>query len=146
MANMLRQNKLIVYKLKRQYGLSGHIVYLEQDSYNTMTGAVERVWLDYYVRRMIFLPDLNLLKTYYTGPFYQAGRPFTHGAFFDESTRPVIIDKVDLRNMPVPLTNRDMRVRATFSSVIKEYTIKNVTLVEEDSSYLLSVSCLESES
>jgi len=94
--NTLRQNKLIVYRLKRNYGVS--IVYTRITSVvnNVETGAITPTLQEISIRRAIIGPALILRDFVYDLSFIAANKNFTYGGYFDTGTRALIVDSKDL--------------------------------------------------
>ena len=95
--NVLRQVEIIIYKLKRQYGMQMYIRYRgSDDEYNLETGDITRD-LDYIsIRRGILLPKRTITEFSYDLSFIAASKNFTYGGLYEEGTRWVLIDSKDL--------------------------------------------------
>lgn len=133
--NMLRQNSLVVYTLKHQYGVSASLYRRISSTYDVAAGSSEHIYASLNVRKFIILPENSQLGTYYTGPFYQAGRAFTYGAEFDEKSRTAIVDAKDLRGNIIETTDYIIYDDA-------RYNIKTAVTVTELRAQLLHISYL----
>ena len=98
MSNVLRQNKLAVYRLKRNYGLAA-VLYKPDTTaytYDVETGEQIRQWITQSVRRVIRLPKDIVRLFKYDLSFIAANKNFTYGGFFGKTSRLVLIDANDL--------------------------------------------------
>ena len=94
--NLLRQIKIIVYKLKRQYGRSVTVVRLTSVTPNVETGKMVIVKQEIEIRRGIVGPAKMLRDFVYDLSFIAANKNFTYGGYFDASDRALILDSKDL--------------------------------------------------
>jgi hypothetical protein len=96
--NVLRQNKVAIYRLKRNYGLAGTIYRPDPDAYafNVETGRQAREWAYVTIKRMIRLPAVIAKKFLYDLSFIAANKNFTYGGFFDVDAILFIIDRKDM--------------------------------------------------
>jgi len=103
--NVLRQVKLIIYRLKREFGLRMAIKYMDTaDVYNLETGEVARDLVEIVIKRGILLPERQLTDYEYDLSFIAANKNFTYGGFFEPGERSVIIDVKDLPSLFVITT------------------------------------------
>lgn len=130
MANVLRQVKNILYRLKRNYGLPA-ILRVVNDSYNIETGVVTPANTDYSIRRMIILPRRSVRDFVYDLSFIAANKNFTYGGLFDADERAIIIQTEDLPAGVRP--TQDMIV--VFDT--EQYDILKVQKAEHDRGYIL---------
>lgn len=94
--NVLRQIKLIIYRLKRNYGVTVKVVRLSNLQDNIQTGKMSQTKQEITIRRAIVGPALELRDFVYDLSFIAANKNFTYGGFFDVDTRMMIIDSKDL--------------------------------------------------
>ena len=94
--NVLRQIKLIVYGLKRKYGVTVKVVRLSNLQDNIQTGKMSQDKQEITIRRAIVGPALELRQFVYDLSFIAANKNFTYGGFFDADTRMLIVDSKDL--------------------------------------------------
>jgi len=95
--NLLRQVRVVIYRLKRQYGLPMTIKYMDtEDIYNLRTGEVARDLVEITIKRGILLPERQSVDYMYDLSFIAANKNFTYGGFFEPGERAVIVDVKDL--------------------------------------------------
>ena len=94
--NVLRQIKIIVYRLKRQYGVTVKLVRLSNLQDNIQTGKMTQDKQEITIKRAIVGPALELRDFVYDLSFIAANKNFTYGGFFDADTRMLIVDSKDL--------------------------------------------------
>jgi len=138
MANNLRQHKIILYRLKRNFGESVVFSIPTTNDYNVTTGAVTRVFTTVTVRKAIVLPSRTTREFVYDLSFIASNKNFTYGGMFDKSVRNVIVMKKDLDGH-IP----ELNWLCTFKS--KEYTVKEVNDTEDGAGYLLICNTLDKE-
>ena len=130
MANVLRQISVILYRLKRNYGLPA-ILRVVNDSYNLETGVITPANTDYTISRAILAPRRSVRDFVYDLSFIAANKNFTYGGLFDADERAIIIDAKDL----------PAGVRPTQDMVIifatEQYDILKVHRAELDRGYIL---------
>jgi len=132
--NVLRQNKLAVYRLKRNYGLAARIyqpvvgVY----AFNVETGKQERQWEFIDVRRIIRLPAVIARKFVYDLSFIAANKNFTYGGFFDVDAVIFIVDRKDLGDFTID-NNGHFEVAQKL-----RYQVSKSIEVEELAAYIVS--------
>lgn len=131
MANNLRQHKLIIYRLKRMFGLPATVIRPDVTTHNVETGEITRSFEKYAVRRAILLPQ-NLDRSFvYDLTFIAANNNFVNGAYFDRDQRQMIIDARDL-----PKDFRfELDDEVEFDD--RRFTIKSITLAENNVAYIL---------
>ena len=94
--NVLRQIKPIVYRLKRNYGVTVTLVRLSNLQDSIQTGKMSQTKQEITIRRAIVGPALELRDFVYDLSYIAANKNFTFGGFFDADTRIMIIDSKDL--------------------------------------------------
>lgn len=87
-----------IYDLKMRWGQS--VVFLQYDddsgSINYSTGAVDKRYTPYYIRKAVVLPREMTRDFVYGG----IRNPYRVGGYFDEDTRTFLIDGKDLGIIP----------------------------------------------
>lgn len=126
-SNLLRRISILLYSLKRLYGLPITIFVPGDDSYNLETGSVSRTYTRYRVAKAIILPSKE------TRNFVQ--KP---GGYFDVDERSIVIDRKDIDieldlNMHLEYANR----RFEFSKILE---------TEDNKAYVLIVKKLSGSS
>lgn len=94
--NVLRQIKQIVYRLKRNFGVSIVLTRITSNTNNVETGKMTTVLQEITIRRAIIGPAKVLRDFVYDLSFIAANKNFTYGGYFDAGTRILIIDSKDL--------------------------------------------------
>ena len=136
--NVLRQITVILYRLKRQYGLPVTYYQFTSQTQNVETGETSRSYNSFNIRRAPVLPD-NLDRSFvYDLTFIAANNNFVEGGFFDRSIRTLIIDGKDLPTGFEP----SMDDHVEFDDV--RYELKKITHLEKRKGYLLRVESLDS--
>ena len=136
--NVLRQITVILYRLKRQYGLPVTYYQVTNSTDNVETGEISRTYNSFNIRRAPVLPD-NLDRSFvYDLTFIAANNNFVEGAFFDRHIRTLIIDAKDLPTGFEP----NMNDHVEFDDV--RYELKKITHLEKRKGYLLRVEALDS--
>lgn len=103
--NNLRQTRLIIYKLKRAYGVSVHILTNESMTQDLKTGIIDRQEELIVVRRAIIITPKMSREFAYDLAFIAANKNFTYGGYFDTSKRIMIIDTKDVPSTYSPSLN-----------------------------------------
>lgn len=136
MSNLLRKNRVILYRLKRQYGLSGYVYWTTEDQYDVSTGEVSRTYDFRRLRRIVWLPTRQSLSAMISSAFGAASlQNFSYGGHMDQTVRRAI---VDARDLDITLTlKHKLALRG------QQYEIRSVDLVEEMESYFLQIAALE---
>jgi hypothetical protein len=100
--NNIRQIKVILYRLKKDYGQVISLLSTINISQNVQTGAIIRNERVVTVRKAIIL-DTKMSRDFaYDLSFIAANKNFTYGGMFDTSTRLIIVDKADLPKDYIP--------------------------------------------
>ncbi len=94
--NALRQITMIIYRLKRNYGLRVVIRKRISSAPNLETGKLNTSTQDIIVRRAPVLEGRILQSFFYDLSFIAANKNFTYGGFIDNNTRAIIFDAKDL--------------------------------------------------
>lgn len=103
--NNLRQIKVILYRLKRNFGLPVRIMVDESLTHNLQTGVIERVETVVNIKRAIIVTP-NMIRDFtYDLSFIAANKNFTTGGYFDTSTRIMILDGKDIPSTYTPSLN-----------------------------------------
>ena len=93
--NVLRQIKPIIYRLKRNYGVTVKVVRLSNLQDNLQTGKMSQDKQEITIKRAIVGPALALRDFVYDLSFIAANKNFTYGGFFDTDTSIMILDTKD---------------------------------------------------
>jgi hypothetical protein len=136
MQTVLRQNKAIIYRLERNYGLS---VYLRQPIENVNdveTGAIQRSFLVTKLYKVPVLPGTLIRDFAYDLTYLAANKNFAYGAFFDRTIAFFIINK---RYVSQSITLSDHIIHNQ-----RRYDIISVELAEDNKAYLIKAKMLES--
>ncbi len=131
MQNNLRQIQLILYRLKRQYGLPVILRRPTQNENDVTTGKISRTYEEYPVQRCIRLPLDQLRTLMYDRAFVSAGRNFAYGAYFDKFTKFFIVEQRDF--------TKKLIIDTSWSIVCDghAYDIADIVLSEDSSSYFI---------
>ena len=140
--NVLRQNKVVVYRLKRNYGLACRIYRPDTDAYqfNIETGRQQRQWEYIDVKRGIRLPAAIARKFVYDLSFIAANKNFTYGGFFDVDSVLFIIDRKDLQikgTNPLQIFEVDQNSHIEVEGKLRYQVSKSIE-VEELAAYIIS--------
>ena len=138
--NTLRQISIIIYKLKRQFGLAGILRYPNYDTsmQHITNGTISINYTDISISRIVRLPRRNIQDFVYDLAYVAAGKNFTDGGFFDTNDRWFIIDTRDL-----PATYRQpnptMEITPQCYVIVegRQYKLYEVNLAEHNAAYLL---------
>ena len=136
--NVLRQISLILYRLKRQYGLKvAYYQYVSQTN-DVETGEITREYNTVSIRRAPVLPD-NLDRSFvYDLTFIAANNNFVGGAFFDRHIRTLIIDAKDLPKGMKPTKDDHIEFDE------QRYEILKIVTLEKKKGYLFRLQGLDS--
>lgn len=99
--NNLRQISLILYRLKKNFGVPVRIYHPIQNSYDLTTGDIQRDYAIHLVRKAIILTADIRRDFVYALSYIAANKNFTYGALFENNTRPIIIDYADLPDFTI---------------------------------------------
>ena len=136
--NVLRQISVILYRVKRQFGLSVTIYQYTSQTNNVETGEITRNYNVLTVRRAPVLPDRIDRSFVYDLTFIAANNNFVEGGLFDRKTRVLLFDAKDLPKDFV--FNNDDHIE--FDD--QRYEIKTIDALERKKGFLLRVSGITS--
>jgi len=136
--NALRQITVILYRLKRQFGLAVTIYQYASQTNNVETGEISRNYNVFNVRRAPVLPDRIDRSFIYDLTFIAANNNFVGGGLFDRKSRTLLFDARDLPKGFV-FTNDD---HIEFDD--QRYEIKTITALEQKKGFLLTVAGIDS--
>ncbi len=123
--NVLRQHRIIIYRLKRQFGLPAVLYVPSSTARNVETGKTTRTWETVSIRRAIIVRSNEQRKFIYDLAFIAAAKNFTTGGYFDETKRLVIVDGKD-----IPLTiTPDINMHFEFQD--KRWEINQINRIED---------------
>jgi len=100
--NVLRQIKVIIYRLKRNFGVSIQLVRLLTMTNNIRTGDMSQTKLTIDIARAVMSATRQLRDFVYDLAFIAANKNFTQGGYFDASDWTTIIDAKDLPKDFIP--------------------------------------------
>lgn len=141
MKNNLRQIELIVYRLKRQYGLPVIVRKPTRNDNDVQTGKITREYANYTVKKAIVLPA-DLMRTFiYDLTYVAANKNFAYGGLFDKTMKVFIIDKKDIRD------DEGVKVELNMSCDIvlntKKFDFVSIEETEDRTSYLIKAKNLD---
>jgi hypothetical protein len=141
MKNNLRQIELVLYRLKREYGLPVTLRKPIQNDSDIQTGKITRAYSVCNIRKAIRLPT-DLMRTFvYDLTYVAANKNFAYGGLFDKNTKIFILDKKDLKidGVKVSITMDDHIVCQT-----KKYDMVTIDETEDGTSYLIKAKNIDS--
>jgi len=136
--NVLRQITVILYRLKRQYGLKVTYYKFDDQTNNVETGEISRSYTTFIVQRAPVLPNDLDRHFVYDLTFIAANNNFVEGALFDRKARTLIVDAKDLPKGFKP----SMDDHIEFDD--QRYEMKRITALEQKKGYLLTVEGIDS--
>jgi hypothetical protein len=128
--NNLRQNKLILYRLKHSFGMSTVFKFPTTNTYDITTGATTRAYTEFTVRKTIILPARLSREFSYDLAFIASNKNFTYGGLYDKTARNLIIQKSDLKGYTPTL-----EWRCVFEN--RDYSVKEINETEDSEGYVL---------
>ena len=136
--NNLRQISLILYRLKRSYGIPAKIRKIMSDTTDLKTGSVGRAYYTINIARMIVLPEKAIPSFVYDIAYLAANKNFTYGGIFGSSTRLVIVDTKD-----IPL---DFKISEDDEVIFnnKVHAVKQITDTASKKGYILTITAVTS--
>lgn len=136
--NTLRQIELIIYKLKRQFGLTATLREPLTSAIDVTTGEMNLTFTDTVITRIIRLPRRNISDFVYDLAFIAANKNFTYGAEFDTNDRWFILDIKDLP-MEYRYPNPVKEVTTEYYIIVdsRRYKIYEINLAEHNNAYLV---------
>lgn len=132
----LRQNKLVIYKLKRQWGERVDFYELKRNDHNILTGEIKRDYVVHKIRKAIILEGILSRASVYDLAYIAAAKNFTGGAYFDKTDQTVIIDSADLPKDLTPSIKMHLQFRE------KRFEVINITIIPNASIYVIAVRAL----
>jgi hypothetical protein len=141
MKNNLRQIELIVYRLKRQYGLPIIVRKPTKNDNDVQTGKITREYATFKVRKAIVLPA-DLMRTFiYDLTYVAANKNFAYGGLFDKTMKVFIIDKKDIRDDDNKKVALDMACDIVLNT--KKFDFVSIEETEDQTSYLIKAKNLD---
>ena len=141
MRNNLRQIELILYRLKREYGLPIAVRHPIQNDSDAQTGKITRTYEVYKITRAICLPT-DMMRTFvYDLTYVAANKNFAYGGLFDKNTKVFIFSKKDLKKDGVML---DFGTADDLVCKTRKYDIISIDETEDNTSYLVKAKMLDS--
>jgi len=138
MRNRLRQHKLILYRLKQNFGVPAIFSFPTQNDYDVTTGAITRVFTTFTVQKVIVLPAALTREFVYDLAYIAANKNFTNGGYFDAQNRNIIIQKSDLQGY-VP----SLEWICTFKN--KQHAFVRVEETEDSEGFIVACKHLEGD-
>ena len=130
--NNLREIRIILYRLKRNFGLQGTLKKPLTNVNDVTTGQVTRTFQEHTIKRIIMLPSRSLRDFKYDLSYIAASKNFTYGGFFDTRTRYIIIDVNDLPS------NFELTTNCFIVFENRRYDIKEFELAEHNQGWLIT--------
>lgn len=141
MKNNLRQIELVLYRLKREYGLPVILRKPTRNENDIQTGKITREYSVCKIRKAICLPA-DLMRTFiYDLTYVAANKNFAYGGLFDKTVKIFILDKKDIKidGAKVSVTMDDHIVYKT-----KKFDMVAIDETEDGTSYLLKTKNIDS--
>lgn len=136
--NVLRQITVILYRLKRQFGLSVTYYQYSSQTNDVETGEITRSYNTFIVKRAPVLPDNLDMNFVYDLTYIAANNNFVQGGFFGRHVRTLILDAKDLPKDFIPNQNDHVEFDEQRFEIIK------ITHLEKRKGYLLRVEAIDS--
>ena len=136
--NNLRMTTLILYRLKRMFGVNVIFHQVTANTNNVQTGAQTQTTTDLPIKKALVLPDNLARKFAYDLAYIAANKNFTYGGFFDRASRIIILDTKDLNGL-VPTLNDHVTIQGEI------WNIKQLSEAENSKGYLCQVVRVTSE-
>lgn len=137
MKNNLRQIELIIYKLKRLYGLPASLRRPLTNVSDILTGKITKTYETHKIRHCVRLPSDKLKDYVYTLTYLAANKNFAYGATFERTLKYFLIDSKDLP--------RDFEITETDELIVegKQYTLALIEKAEDRSAWMIKAKALE---
>lgn len=125
--NNLRHIRVLLYRLKRQFGFSLTIHEPSANTVNAQTGAMTRPTTNHSITRAILLPQSEARV------FMSQNMPpgFQYGAYFDTGDRILILEKSELPAAYTPAQDH------YFDFESERYEFNKITAMPEQKAYLI---------
>lgn len=137
--NTIRQIRMILYRLKRDFGQPVNIITLNSMTQNVTTGAIAADERLIKVKRVVIIDSKISRDFVYDLSFIAANKNFTYGGLFDTSKRIMVIDGIDLPRDYVPTLN-DRCVHFN-----QRYQFKEIAATVYNLGYLITVQHLDAQ-
>jgi len=131
--NTLRQIKVILYRLKRNFGIPVKIIHTVSQTYDVQTGETVRSEDLITVRRGICITPRVARDFSYDLSFIAANKNFTYGGFYDTASRVLILDSKDVPRTYVP----DLNHRCTIEG--ERYEFEKIDSVTQGLGYMIGL-------
>jgi len=134
--NLSRQNRKLIYQLKRREGFAIRVIKAGDTVIDDCTGVITRNYQISNVRYAMILDKDTIRSFVYDLAFIASNRNFTSGGYFDKNTTVFYIDR---RDLDFPLSEDDMNT-STYIEVEKNshtYLCKKLQNYEDDSAYIV---------
>lgn len=131
--NLLRQNRVILYRLRRNYGIPIAYIRPTTATHNVETGAISRSFQQINIKRAIVLPTTQIRDFVYDLAYIAANKNFSSGGLFEKSNRTIIIDARDFPKTFEP----DLNDHIEFDS--QRWEIVKISRAEDRRGYIFTV-------
>lgn len=131
--NVLRQAKIVLYRLKMNFGVPVNIIVDLGTIHDIQTGRIVANERSFIIRRAMVLPDKMVRDFVYDLSFIAANKNFTYGGLFDKSTRLMILDSADLPRDYIPAIDN----RCVYAN--ERYNFKDMNRLIENLGYLITL-------
>jgi len=131
--NNLRQTRLILYRLRRNYGQRITLRRYKDESVDYASGKLDIDFDDYGIWAIV--TSFRIARDFsYDLAFIAANKNFTYGGFYDETSKFVMIDAKDL---PTAITN--IQTSDRFIHEGQEYDLDHHAEAESKRAWLLRI-------
>lgn len=138
--SQLRKTRVIIYKLKRQYGQKAAFYVPTQNDHNILTGKITRTYDKTVIKRAILLPATLDRSFVYDLAYIASNKNFTGGGFFDRNNRMIILDARDL-----PKTLRP-KIKMHIEFDDERFEIKTIDVLPPHAGYIITAQAISNSS
>jgi len=131
-----RQHRVTIYQLKRLWGKAIRYYAPTSNTHDILTGAISRTYELTNIHKAIVCPSTIDRSFVYDLAFIAAAKNFTGGAYFDRSTRNVILDASDLPTGFVP------KVKHHLEFEDDRFEIKTIERILDNAIYVIACQSL----
>lgn len=137
--NTIRQIKLILYRLKRDFGEPVNIITKGTITQNVTTGIINAVERLIRVKRAVVIDAKSSRDFVYDLSFIAANKNFTYGGLFDTASRDMIIDGIDLPKDYEPSLDDRVIIAG------QRYQFKKIEITSHELAYRITLQHLEAQ-
>jgi hypothetical protein len=123
----------VLYQLKLDYGAPATYFVMGKNEFDPQTGRINLQRTAHQIKKLITLPSNVLRKVIQDIAYLAANKNFTYGAFFDENTTIVMLEKKTLPRGVIPSLN-DFIVSGN-----QRFTIKKIENLTGKAGYILAL-------